>query len=439
MSSKFVDREEELGYLESLYRRNKAQLIVIYGRRRIGKTALVKRFMENKKGVYFYAMKQPLELELERLAETVSRVLGRYVKPNFESVFAALSEAGKIVVIIDEFTYWIEEDPRVLSILQRIWDEYLSKSSVFLILVASTVTLVEKSFSYGSGLYGRRTGQWKLGPLEPFYIRHFLPNYDFEDLVRVYGCVGSIPYYLSLFDPKQSFEENVNRLFFNKGGVLYEEAENLLRYEVRDPYIYLNIVRAIEEGATTYSKISDRAKVNITNLSKYLHVLEKLDIVVREKPIMGKARPIYVIKDNYIRFWVRYVYPNKDKIEWGTFWFRKEQMNNYLPKVFEDLVRHSLKHLYRIGKIPILGRCGRYWEKEKEIDIVCIEDDKLLAIEVKWRNLKTSEAEEIIQELRRKLNNREAIYGVAAKTIKGEFDGIKIELKDLFKERKMEK
>ncbi|MHA1610128.1 MAG: DUF234 domain-containing protein, partial [Candidatus Njordarchaeales archaeon] len=135
----------------------------------------------------------------------------------------------------------------------------------------------------------------------------------------------------------------------------------------------------------------------------------------------------------------RYVYPNKDKIEWGTFWFRKEQMNNYLPKVFEDLVRHSLKHLYRIGKIPILGRCGRYWEKEKEIDIVCIEDDKLLAIEVKWRNLKTSEAEEIIQELRRKLNNREAIYGVAAKTIKGEFDGIKIELKDLFKERKMEK
>ena len=432
MKWKFIDRGKELEYLESLYRENKPHLIVIYGRRRIGKTELVKKFMENKKGIYFFALKQPLNLEEQRLAEIVSNAVNRYVKPDFDEIFKKIAEVGRFVVVIDEFTYWVEEDPRILSILQHAWDEYLSKSNVFLILVASAYTLVEKSFSYGSGLYGRRTGQWKLGQLEPRYIKEFLPKYTLEELVYVYGCAGGIPYYLSLFDPEIGFEENVNRLFFNKGGILYEEAENLLRYEVRDPYTYLNIVKAIEEGATTYSEIANKSKVSVTNLPKYLHVLEKLDILKREKPVLGRARPIYRIVDNYIRFWVRYVYPNKDKIEMGTYEFKKSYMENYIPKIYEEMVRNSLPYLQKKGKIPPINKCGRYWEKNIEVDILCQTRKGILAIEVKWRKLKEKEAKKIIEELKKKLNYREGIYGIAAKEIEGKIEGLKIELKDLF-------
>ena len=432
MKQLFVNREKELEYLDNLYKENKSHLVIIYGRRRIGKTELVKKFLEGKRGIYFFAMKQPLELEVQRLAEVVSNFLNKYIRPDFLEIFKALSQVNKVIIVIDEFTYWVEEDSNILSILQHAWDEYLSKSNVFLILVASAFTLVEKSFSYGSALYGRRTGQWKLGPLEPRNLKKFLPNYSLEDLIHVYGCTGGIPHYISLFNQDEDFEKNVNRLFFNKGGILYEEAENLLRYEVRDPSTYLNIVRAIEEGATTYSEIANKARVNITNLSKYLHVLEKLDIVKRERTVIGKSRPIYRIIDNYIRFWVRYVYPNKDKIEIGAFEFNKKQMENYIPKVFEELVRNSLSYLYEKKIIPILGKCGRYWEKNKEIDILCTTNNKILAIEVKWKTLKATQAQKIIEALKEKLNHREGYYGVAAKQIQGEIEGIKIELRDLF-------
>ena len=426
----FINRSDEIKYLDSLYKEDKAHMIVIYGRRRIGKTALVKEFLKGRRGIYFYAIRQDLKIEAERLAEAVSNFLNRYVRPDFSEVFKAVASEERIILIIDEFTYWIEEDPRILTILQRVWDEVLCKSRIFLILVASLITLVRKSISYGGALYGRRTGQWRVDELEPRYVREFLPNYSLEDLVRVYGAVGGVPYYLSLFNEDKCFEENINRLFFSKGGILYEEAENLLRYEVRNPYIYLNIARAIEEGATTFSEISSKARVNITNLPKYLNMLEKMGVMERVKPIMGRAKPLYVVRDNYIRFWVRYIYPNKNLIELGVYEFRG--MNNYIPKVFEEMVRRSLPYLKAKNIIPFLGICGRYWEKDVEVDIVCTYQNRILAIEVKWLDLTAMEANEIIEQLKKKLNYREGFYGVAAKSIDGDVKGIKIELKDLF-------
>ncbi|QOJ79000.1 ATP-binding protein [Infirmifilum lucidum] len=432
MAGRFIDREEELEYLERLYREGRPHMVVLYGRRRIGKTELAKKFIEGKKSVYFHAVRQDLRLEAERLARVVSRALGTYVEPDFEEVFSRLAEQGRVVVVIDEFTHWVEEDPRILTVLQRVWDEYLAQSRVFLLLVASAATLVEKSFSYGSALYGRRTGQWKLGELEPRFVRDFLPNYSLEELVAVYGCVGGVPFYLSLFDPSRSLEENINALFFSKGGVLYEEAENLLRYELREPYTYFNIVRAIEEGATSYSEIADKARVSVTTLPKYLHVLEKMGVVERVKPVLGRARPVYAVRDNYLRFWVRYVLPNKDRVELGAYRFRLQEMWDYLPLVFEEMVRRSLKHLWRKGVLPFLGTCGKYWERDLEVDVLCLEGEKVLALEVKWAELDAGEARETVQELRRKLGYREGYYGVVAKKIHGYFEGLKVELADLF-------
>ncbi|MEZ0247681.1 MAG: ATP-binding protein, partial [Thermoproteus sp.] len=358
-------------------------------------------------------------------AEAVGRSAGRYVRPTWDSIYEALAEAGRIVVAIDEFTYWVEEDESVLSELQRAWDERLSRSGVFLILLSSTVSLVEESISYGGGLYGRRTAQIKLGPLGPHHAKLFLP-YKAEDLAAAYAITNGVPHYLSLFDRGRPLEDNIKRLF-SRWGPLYEEVENLLRYEVREPHMYLNIVRAIEEGATTYSEIADRAKIPTSTLGKYLHVLEKLNIVRREVPVMGKARPIYVVADLYVKFWIRYIYNKREAFELGE--TPSPDLDRYMASAYEEIVRRSLPRLFERGVVPHLGRCGRYWEKDVEVDIVCIGDGGLLAIEVKWADLDEREVEEELRELKRKLGNREWTYLIAARRAEG---GSVIQSRDIF-------
>lgn len=424
----FVDREDELRALEEMWKSDTAHLVLVYGRRRIGKTWLVKKFLEGKRGVYVYATRQPIDLELERFAEAVGRAVGRYVRPSWDSIFAALAEAGKIVVAVDEFTYWVEEDDSVLSQLQRGWDEYLSKSAVFLILLSSTVSLVEKSVSYGGGLFGRRTAQIRLGPLRPHYAKLVLP-YDAEELAVAYAVSNGVPYYLSLFDKGLPLEENISRLF-SRWGPLYEEAENIMRYEVREPHIYLNIVRAVEEGATTYSEIANKARIPTPTLGKYLHVLEKLDVVRRETPVLGKARPIYVVSDLYVKFWVRHIYGRREMFEMGE--APRPDIDRYMSAAYEEVVRRSLPRLRQLGLVPHLGRCGRLWEKDVEVDVVCVEDDKILAIEVKWSRLDEREAEEELKKLKKKLGNREGTYLLAVKKIEGAHPQV-LQAEDLFR------
>jgi len=426
----FVDRVEELRVLEELYARGGAQLVVVYGRRRIGKTWLVKKFLEEKRGVYIYAMRQPLSVEVARLAEALSAVLGRYVRPEWGAVFEALASAGRFVLAIDEFTHWVEANSAAVSTLQWGWDEYLSNSEVFLVLLSSTVSLVEKAFSYGGGLYGRRSAQLKLGPLEPQYTGLFLPGYSPEDLAIAYAVSNGVPYYLSLFRADRPLEENIAFLF-SKWGPLYDEAENLLRYEVREPHVYFNIVRAIEEGTSTYSEIADRAKVKAATLSKYLAVLEKLDVVKREVPLLSKARPVYRVVDLYIKFWISSVYPQREWIELGE--SPRVDLRKYMGQAYEEVVRRAIPHLAKIGRIPPVEKCGRYWEKGVEVDIVCLSGDRVVAVEVKWGDVDEGEALEIVRETKKKLGGREGVYLVAAR--RGPRGGHVITAEDIFAPR----
>ncbi|MFP3169448.1 MAG: ATP-binding protein [Thermoproteus sp.] len=408
----FVDREEELSFLQRLYESGRPQLVLLYGRRRVGKTWLVKRFLEGRRGLYFYAQRRPLADELARLAEALSAALGRYVKPQWDSIFAALRDAGRFVLVVDEFGYWLDEDPGVLSALQSGWDEYLGDSQVFLILLTSTHAVAERAVSYGGGLFGRKTAQIRLGPLAPPYTRHFLPKYDAPELAAAYAVSNGIPHYLALFDRDRELGENIAFLF-SRWGPLYEEAENLLRHEVREPYVYFNIVRTIEEGATTYSEIADRAHISAQTLAKYLHVLEKLEVIRREVPVLGKARPIYVVSDLYMKFWIRFVYPQREWIELGN--PPRLDLDGYMAAAYEEIIRRALPHLHKTGLIKRLGRCGRYWQKDVEVDIVCVEDGHITAVEVKWSDLGRDDVEEIIEDLRRKLGGREGDYYVAAR------------------------
>ena len=205
---------------------------------------------------------------------------------------------------------------------------------------------------------------------------------------------------------------------------------------MREPLIYINIIAAIESGATTYSEIADRSKVSITNLGKYLKVLTERGILKRESPAIGNAMPVYIVAGNYVRFWSKFVLPNRENIEIGNFSLDdvRSQFNQYVSETFELIARESIPQLYRQKLVPFSGKVGRYWKDEVEIDVVCVAAERLMALEVKWKNLDSDEANKLIDQMKSILGTENAVYGVIARSIKDKekVDGPAIELHDLF-------
>ncbi|MFA4700454.1 ATP-binding protein [Pyrococcus kukulkanii] len=431
MILKFIDREFELEELEKRYKERRAHLILIYGRRRIGKTELVKQFIKDKKSFYFLARKEPMELEISRLIKSFNRKFNVFIEAeSLENFFEELKKFGKIVVVIDEFPYWVEEDKSIPSLFHYIWDEILKDSEVMLILLGSSISTMESLLSYKNPLYGRRTAQMKLSPLSFFHLREAFPKYSWEDLVKVYGVIDGIPAYLQYFDDSLPVEENIERNFYNKVSILYEDAERLLKDELREPVTYLNILKAINDGKTKLTEIANEVKVAVTNLPKYLKVLETLDIIYKEFPVTVREKRrfgIYRVKDFYYRFWLRFVYPYKDDIEIGAITFSdiQEDFNKYLGEVFERVCR---EFLIRINgrKLPFrFTKIGRWWDKEKEIDIVAINSltGDSAFFEIRWKALNYRGTMKILKELIEKSERvnvkGKKFYGIIGKEIKG--------------------
>jgi len=432
MLLKFINRKKELEFLKEKRKEEKSQLIVIYGRRRIGKTELIRQFIKNKPSFYFLAKKQKTELELERFAKRFSKEFNTYLEAeDFEELFEKISaffKDKKYTIAIDEFSYWMEENPKILSTLQSAWDEILNKTKIFLILCGSSVGMMESLFSYKNPLYGRRTGQWKLEPLRFVDVKGFLPSYSTEELVKTYACVGGIPQYLAEFKDTKPFQENLISTFYSKGNILYEDGWWLLREELREPTVYLNILTAIAEGSTKLSEIAGKSRVDITNLPKYLNVLLTLDLIKKEFPVGKTERKsrdfVYKVKDFYYNFWLRFVYPFKDDIEIESFRFDsvKKSFEKYLGAVFEEIAKEFL-----ILRLPYY-RIGKWWHKEEEIDLVAINEKnrEIAFFECKWSSLNEKEAEKILANLKLKTalvrwqdNTRKEHYGIIAKNIQG--------------------
>ena len=411
----FVDREEELGYLENAYKSKKAEFFIIFGRRRIGKTSLIKYFSRNKKHFYFLAKKQKLSLEIERLTERIAEELKIYIKDrrSMESVFRELVEKldkkQKTVIVIDEFTYWVEQDKGVLSEFQVIWDEILHKENIFLILSGSAMSVMESDvMGTKSPIYGRRTGQILLHQLPLYALKAFLPSYSFLDIINVYGVTGGVPYYIQEFSDKLKFKRNLLQTVFNKSNILSMEAEILLREELREIHIYFAILRTILEGATKTSEIASKSQVDMTNINKYLRVLMQLKLIEKEFPVTGPAKSknfLYYIKDNYMRFWLKYYYYNEGAIEENAEYVVDSVINdydNYIGRyVFEEVCKTAFSKLtgFRYSKI------GRWWIQENEIDIVAVNESKneIFFAECKWKRKKipTSDLQELIETAQR--------------------------------------
>ena len=406
----FIGREKELNALEKLYKSNKFEFVVIYGRRRVGKTALINQFIGNKKSIYFMGIESNEKQNLENLSKSIIEFSsGIPTETAFASFQAALeytfqlAENGRVILTIDEYPYVARSSKSLASTLQFLIDKYKDTSKLMLILCGSSMSYMEDHvLAYKAPLYGRRTAQMKIQPFDFEETCHCFPNFSEEDKAMIYGIAGGTPQYLLQMSDKLSIEENIKNTYLNPMSFLYEEPLNLLKQEVREPSIYNAIITAIATGHSRMSEISSKVGEDTNVCSNYIKNLINLGIVKREMPYGEKAskKTIYSIEDNMFYFWYRFVVDNSSVIERGAteLAYRRiePQLSNYMGRVFEEICRQYLWKQLLIGNMPIeFISLGRWWGNDPiqrcqaEIDIMGEQDSETaLFAECKWRNEK---------------------------------------------------
>ena len=455
--SLFVNRTEELDFLESEYAKDSSSLVIIYGRRRVGKTELSLKFGAGKPSVYYLAQKLNLEQQVDDFLEKTSEQLDIY-QPKITKWDGALKfiaeqmkGRGKPLIIIDEVPYLIEGSNAAMSAFQAAWDLHLKDANVMVILLGSSIGMMENEvLGYKSPLYGRRSGQIKVEPLKYKHTAHFFPQKTAEEIVQTYGCLGGVPAYLNKFDKSLSFIDNVNKNILHRATFLYDEATFLLKEELREPAKYELILEAISKGKNRVSEISNETGIPVNNIPKYLRVLIGLGFVTKEWPIVLKKTrdirtgSIYIISDNFMKFWYTYVYPTRSILEINRD-AAISKINNtydrYLGYIFEDIVKQYLIDLNVSNKLLIVfERIGRQWgniqgkQKGKntyEIDLVALNESskEILFVECKWQVLTDNNAKRILNDLKEKSrsvywNNeeRKEYFAVVAKKIENKVE-----------------
>lgn len=396
----FIDRERELAFLENVWSQTAPQLIILWGKRRVGKTELIKQFMRGKLHVYFLGESTSESQQIRRFSEALAAffkdpLIETRGFSGWEEAFRYLAlRKEKILLAIDEFPYLIESNRAIPSLFQKAWDEHVSKSPVHLVLLGSSISMMERDvLGLRSPLYGRRTGQWRVDPLSFSSAGLFRKNKPYEDRFSHYAIAGGVPAYWLQFDEKSGFWENVQQRVLTKGQPLYEEVEFILREELREPRYYFALLQAIAQGKRKLAEIVNATGIPQPSANKYLGVLGDLKIIEREVPITERApaksrRGYYRIIDEFFRFWFKYVFPYRSELELGNtndvLSRIRASWPDHLGSVYEIVAREMLWE-YRNRIFPF-SAVGRWWNKEEEIDVVAVnsESDSILLGEVKW-------------------------------------------------------
>ncbi len=400
----FIDRETELGLLEERWRSGEAELVVVCGRRRVGKTELLLRFCREKPSLYFLAAQVTRAEHLRQLGDALRAAfpdpaLEQWTLTSWEGALrylAQLANEQRLAVIFDEFPYLCEAEPSLPSLLQQFWDTEGRRSQLFLVLCGSQMSTMEREvLAHRTPLYGRRTGQLRVVPMGVQAAGLFLPDYSPADKVGAYGVVGGMPGYLRRFDPERSLRQNVLREILHPQGFLYQEPGFLLRMELRDPRTYMALLGAIASGCTRLNEAAQRSGLTVHTASKYLAVLQELGVVQREVSALERApgrtkKGRYKISDQFLRFWFRFVQPNVSLIEaegGATVYDRlvHPELDTYVGHVFEEICRDSV---LRFGQ-ALLGvpvrRVGRHWGPNGDLDVVAELLDGTYSVgECKW-------------------------------------------------------
>lgn len=395
----FFDRETELEALEKRYSNHSFEFFILYGRRRVGKTELIKHFCQEKPHIYHLFSQDTEKRQRERLAQSIAEYFDE-PEPKLEDWRETVEYIGeklkeeKIILALDEFPYAIDSNESLPSHFQYLVDEILKdKSQSMIIISGSTVSvMLDEVLGYESPLYGRRTGQIDL---KPFRFSESLEviNYNIEESVRSYTVTGGTPMYLTSFNYSQSLEQNIKDEILDPSSALFEEPEFLLREELRQPSRYASILESIASGYTTSNEISNNTGISSGTMPQYLKKLQKLRLIERTTPVTSSQktkRSIYQITDNFIRFWYRNIHPQKSTVEESP---RKaaenimNDLNNQVAETFEQVCRETIQRTGEYNKV------GKWWYKEHEIDVVALDEqeNKILLGEVKWTNKKTGQ------------------------------------------------
>lgn len=416
----FIGRERELTALKEWYDKDGIGMMVIYGRRRIGKSTLITEFAKGKRTIFYTATKigknRNLELFSKRVVDLLMPGLGEVRFPATEAVFDFIDKnmgSEKIVLVIDELPYWAERDEALLSVLQKYMDTVWNDKNLKIILCGSALSFMEKKvLSEKSPLFGRRDSQMKLDAFDYLDSAKFVPDYSNEDKAICYGITGGIAKYLSMIDPAKSMDENIIRLFFRTDGYLYDETRNLLTQEFSDIAIVNNIVEQIASGENTLNtiagKIGEKESTILYSLDKLISVglVEKKRCITEEK---NKKKTQYVLKDFMFKFWYEFIPKATSVIEMGQgeLYYQKvvkPALHSFMGTVFEEMCRYYTLKQGIMGEYGcFITSVGTWWGVENitdqngnfraqsaDIDVVALSetDKKAVVGECKFKNEK---------------------------------------------------
>lgn len=405
----FIGRENELNTLNKLYRSDKFEFAVIYGRRRVGKTALINEFVKDKDNIFFTGVETNAKQNLDNFSRCIMEYnTGLATGASFNNFQTALehvfelAKTKRIVLVIDEYPYVARASKSLASTLQLLIDKNKDTSKLFLILCGSSMSYMEDHvLAYKAPLYGRRTAQFIIKPFEFLEACRYFENFSDEDKALAYGIVGGTPQYLMQLDDKLSIEENIKNTHLNPSSSIFEEPNNLLKQEVREPAIYNAVITAIATGSSKMNEISNKIDEDTSVCATYIKNLITLGIVNKESPYGEKStrKTIYSIEDNMFHFWYRFVPENTSIISRGAvdLSYRRiaPELSSYMGSVFEDICKQYLWKLLFEGKCAVnFTDLGRWWganpktKSQEEIDIMGTDKDAALFAECKWTNEK---------------------------------------------------
>lgn len=445
---RFIGRKNELHTLNTEYNRN-SSFVVIYGRRRVGKTTLIKEFLKNKTAFYYLATEELESQSMKRLANVIARTTKNTLLQKIEftdwldlfQLIADYKPEEKKVLVIDEFPYLVRTNSAFPSILQNAWDEFLKDSNVMLILSGSLIGMMQKhALSYDSPLYGRRTAQMRLTPLS-FTSIYETQNLPFEQAVEQFALTGGVPKYLEFFEDGRPLEEQLKDAIFSKNGFLYEEPNFLLKSESLTAVNYFSIIKTIADGNHKLGKIASALGQESSSLTPYLSTLSDLGFIEKRTPITEKnpeksRKGLYFIADNFLRFWFCYVYPYKGELELDNMQIvldeiHKDFKEKFVAFAYEDICKDIFAKLCSNNAISFVpSRIGSYWlnvyDGDTEIDVMSVDhqNKQVFAGECKYHTKPVDESvyfalkEKVdnAAEIRKSFPKYNVIYGLFSKS-----------------------
>ncbi len=416
---KFINRKYELNVLKERFLNELPEMMIIYGRRRVGKTELIREFLTGVNGIYLLGREESEFSQLQRFSSIIAahfndEVLLKNPSRNWDALLEYINNKSekRLILIIDEFPYLLKSSPALPSIIQDYWDNKLRHKKLFLVLCGSSMGMMENLMEYKSPLYGRRTGQLLIKPFIFKDAIKFFPNYDIKEKIQAYAILGGTAAYLSQFTDNISIKETIKRNILRKDAFLFMDPIFILREELNEPGYYFSILKSIANGNTKLGNIVNDTGLSKGIVGKYLSVLIDLHLIEREVPItefhpQKTRKGLYKIKDNFFRFWFGAVYPYLEYIEQSNTDFVLNKavnfMNKIVPFTYEYVCREFLVELNQKNNLPfIFFRVGRWWHNENEIDIVALNEEtkEILFCECKWQEKKAGL--KILNELKEK-------------------------------------